>query len=224
MSDVTFVRALISDTEYQLWTSSLRFSALKMDGRPLYEYAREGIPLPRPIEKRSVTVYSLELVEWLGTDHSFVYPEKSFSEDEKKAMETALQPIEEHRIIADDPRIQSYSEETQGKPTAFVLKMTVSGGTYVRSIVHDLCHAMDSAGHVVTLTRSKQGKFVLSDGEVKEGERKCVDWDVISKAAQRNEGDGVEAEQITSSVVDGDGDEELQDWEKIVLDNMDVVD
>jgi len=29
-----------------------RFSALKMEGMPLYDYARKGIPLPRPIEKR----------------------------------------------------------------------------------------------------------------------------------------------------------------------------
>jgi tRNA pseudouridine55 synthase len=41
------------------------FSALKMDGKPLYEYAREGKEIPRKIERREVKVLELELVEWM---------------------------------------------------------------------------------------------------------------------------------------------------------------
>jgi tRNA pseudouridine55 synthase len=41
------------------------FSALKMNGKPLYEYAREGKPIPREIERRPVEVLELELVEWM---------------------------------------------------------------------------------------------------------------------------------------------------------------
>lgn len=40
------------------------FSALKRDGKPLYEYARAGIELER--EARRVTVHSLELLEFEG--------------------------------------------------------------------------------------------------------------------------------------------------------------
>ncbi|KAI1332022.1 trub family pseudouridylate synthase-containing protein [Xylariaceae sp. FL0255] len=40
------------------------YSALKMEGKPLYEYAREGKPIPREIATREVTVTELELVEW----------------------------------------------------------------------------------------------------------------------------------------------------------------
>ena len=36
-------------------------SALKRDGKPLYEYARKGIVLER--EPRKVTIYSIELIE-----------------------------------------------------------------------------------------------------------------------------------------------------------------
>ncbi|RQW63862.1 tRNA pseudouridine(55) synthase TruB [Vibrio viridaestus] len=38
------------------------FSALKYQGRPLYEYAREGIEVPR--ESRKITVYDIELVRF----------------------------------------------------------------------------------------------------------------------------------------------------------------
>lgn len=38
------------------------YSALKHEGRPLYEYARQGIEISR--KARPVTIHSLELVEW----------------------------------------------------------------------------------------------------------------------------------------------------------------
>ncbi|SON49562.1 tRNA pseudouridine(55) synthase TruB [Vibrio tapetis] len=42
------------------------FSALKYQGRPLYEYAREGVEVPR--ESRKITVYSIELLRFEGDE------------------------------------------------------------------------------------------------------------------------------------------------------------
>lgn len=178
------------------------FSALKMDGKPLYEYARSGIPLPRKIDKRPVTIHTLEIVEWKGSDHDFQYPEKKLTEDEKKALERALQNVEKNPTISDIPDV---SQEDGKSPTAFVLKMKVSGGTYVRSLVHDLGHAVGSAAHVVTLTRSRQGRFSL---EPSEGDIGCVPWKVIHNAS--------EAERDVSE----DG---YIRWEREVLDKFEVV-
>jgi tRNA pseudouridine55 synthase len=51
------------------------FSALKMNGKPLYEYAREGKEIPREIERRPVEVLELEMVEWMeGGTHSHKAP------------------------------------------------------------------------------------------------------------------------------------------------------
>jgi tRNA pseudouridine55 synthase len=173
-----------------------------MDGKPLYDYARKGIPLPRPIEPRKVTVHSLELIEWKGRDHSFRWPEKCFSDSEKKAMETALQGVGEGISLADDSEPTTPDEV----PTAFVLKMKVSSGTYVRSLVHDLAHAIGSAGHVVTLTRSRQGRFVLHPTE--EGELGCVPWEVFQKAF------------VDSGEADHDG---WTEWEREVIERLEVV-
>ncbi|MBM7038346.1 tRNA pseudouridine(55) synthase TruB [Vibrio ulleungensis] len=42
------------------------FSALKYQGRPLYEYAREGVEVPR--EARDITVYTIELLGFNGDE------------------------------------------------------------------------------------------------------------------------------------------------------------
>jgi len=42
------------------------FSALKYQGRPLYEYAREGISVPR--ESRKITVYDIQLLRFEGVE------------------------------------------------------------------------------------------------------------------------------------------------------------
>ncbi|KAI1096682.1 pseudouridine synthase [Rostrohypoxylon terebratum] len=65
------------------------FSALKMDGKPLYEYAREGKALPREIQARDVEVNNIELIEWYEPgEHSYRWPageatafERSFAEE-----------------------------------------------------------------------------------------------------------------------------------------------
>ncbi|MGL5386066.1 MAG: tRNA pseudouridine(55) synthase TruB [Enterobacterales bacterium] len=42
------------------------FSALKYQGKKLYEYARQGIEVPR--EARSITVYELQFIRWEGDE------------------------------------------------------------------------------------------------------------------------------------------------------------
>jgi tRNA pseudouridine55 synthase len=42
------------------------YSALKFEGRPLYEYARRGIDVPRA--PREVTIHALELLAWTSPD------------------------------------------------------------------------------------------------------------------------------------------------------------
>ncbi|KAK3327215.1 pseudouridine synthase [Cercophora scortea] len=65
------------------------YSALKMEGKPLYEYAREGKPIPREIATRDVDVTELELVEWYepGT-HSHRWPSDEAEETEKNLVDS----------------------------------------------------------------------------------------------------------------------------------------
>jgi tRNA pseudouridine55 synthase len=180
-----------------------------MDGMALHSYARKGIPLPRPIEKRQVTVHSLELVEWKGDDHPYRWPEKAFSDEQKRALAQSLAGVDPGAAATADDAEGGTASDGSGSevPTAFVLRMRVSGGTYVRSIVHDLAHVLGSAGHVVTLTRSRQKDYVLEPTE--EGDRRCVPWEVFEAALE------------DAGEKDADG---WTEWEREVLDKLAIVD
>lgn len=88
-----------------------KYSAVKIKGKKLYEYARndENIKLPT----RMVTIYYLELL--------------------------------------------SYTKDT------IKFKTKVSKGTYIRSLIEDLCASLDTVGTMQSLVRTKQGKFDLED-------------------------------------------------------------
>lgn len=95
------------------------YSAVKVNGKKLYEYARnnESIELP----KREVNIYNIELLEF--------------------------------------------------KDDKFTFKCLVSKGTYIRSLIRDICDKLNIVGTMSKLTRIKQGKFNLED---------CIDIENIS--------------------------------------------
>ncbi len=88
-----------------------KYSAVKINGKKLYEYARENIDIELP--KRMVNIYSLELLE--------------FNND----------------IIK--------------------FKTKVSKGTYIRSLIEDLCYKLNVIGTMNSLVRTKQGRFNIVD-------------------------------------------------------------
>ena len=87
------------------------YSAVKVNGKKLYEYAREGKNIELPI--KNVYVYNMELLE-----------------------------------INDNK---------------FKFKCKVSKGTYIRSLINDICEKLDVIGTMSSLTRTKQGNFDIKD-------------------------------------------------------------
>ncbi len=59
------------------------------------------------------------------------------------------------------PPSSSSSSSSSSRPPAARLRMTVSSGFYVRSLCHDLGHAMGSLGFMAALVRTRQGQFAL---------------------------------------------------------------
>lgn len=87
------------------------YSAVKINGKKLYEYARNNQLIELP--KRKVNIYNLELI--------------SFNKD----------------IIT--------------------FKVKVSKGTYIRSLINDLCEKLNTIGTMNNLIRTKQGNFDIKD-------------------------------------------------------------
>lgn len=67
------------------------FSALRVEGKKLYEYARQGKMPPIEIKTRPVEVLNMEIEEWYepGT-HDFKWPEQEMVGDEKAVAEKLL--------------------------------------------------------------------------------------------------------------------------------------
>lgn len=130
------------------------FSALKMNGKPLYEYAREGKEIPRDIERRPVDVHELELLEWMepGT-HEHKIPEENAGHaeiniasrlwaQEKAAPATAEVPVNNEEALANFESSKRKLGESQddlvgelpeakrakAKPAAEAVEAVMSGG------------------------------------------------------------------------------------------------
>ncbi|WAQ85248.1 hypothetical protein PtA15_5A822 [Puccinia triticina] len=291
------------------WQIPPIYSALKMDGKPLYEYARNNIPLPRPIEARRCEVFDIKMVDWKeGGEHPYQWPTKMMSEEESQIFQRAESLIKETGVVKSDKlakskEIQKGSEafneptkreasldqqeqsdskkikleeennskkikpddandsetikpeqgndsktmkpedgssgaknaqnssagqestnsvnlEEKEKSPAFTLEMTVSSGTYVRSIVHDIGQAVSSAATVVSLIRTRQGDFCLDPQASRSvatpaGDPKsfpCIEWSVFENAIQsRSNG--------SDEPVDESG---LREWERELLKHIQV--
>lgn len=111
------------------------YSAVKINGKKLYEYARcnEEIVLP----KREVEIKSIELLD--------------------------------------------YSKNK------FTFKCLVSKGTYIRSLIRDICDKLNTLGTMSKLTRTKQGKFSIDE---------CISIDSISRDNIKNIKDILDIKKI----------------------------
>ena len=67
------------------------YSALRVQGKRLYEYAREGKDVPKEIEERPVEVKELEVVEWMeGGSHKYNLPKEEAENEAKDLAEKVL--------------------------------------------------------------------------------------------------------------------------------------
>lgn len=67
------------------------YSALRVQGKRLYEYAREGKEVPKEIEERLVEVKELEVLEWMdGESHTFRLPKEDAEDETKNLAEDVL--------------------------------------------------------------------------------------------------------------------------------------
>lgn len=149
------------------------YSALKVDGKPLYEYARKGIPVPKLIKPRDVSVHLLEIHDDYGPSS---YQPLQPLDMAKEVF--CNQTLNDHALIFSDEYVADPDVSPEEKNTHIVprfidpaltpdtlpcvhLTASVGSGTYIRSLISDLGRAVGSSAHMTELTRTKQAEWVL---------------------------------------------------------------
>lgn len=182
------------------------FSALKVDGMPLYEYARKGIPLPRALKARDVTIHSFDIHDEFGMDEEFK-PRKLESDSDGKtlasmlASNSTLNDSEIHysddfmndesvpaleKITVIHPRMLPEDAPPRDNLPVFGATTTVGSGTYIRSLLSDVGRAVESSAHMVELRRTKQSDWEVGVNTFKVSdffERDERLWGVVLKRA-----------------------------------------
>lgn len=150
------------------------YSALKVDGKPLYEYAREGIPVPKPIKPRDVTVTQFDIHDLCESkkylplkqlamvkevfnnptlnDHEIFFSEEFIANPDF---------TEEEKSTKVDAKILDPSTPTPETLPCVHLTASVGSGTYIRSLISDLGRASGTSAHMVELIRTKQSDWEL---------------------------------------------------------------
>ena len=166
------------------------YAALKMDGKPLHEYAREGKPLPRAIEPRQVTIYDLKVYpDSLKRDHDypFLKPKTEeavetvknlnanmlndvlyFSKEytEKHGLQSEVAEVEEAFPLSQQEEQEIQKEGESYRAPKLHFKANVSSGTYIRSLVSDIGKSMRSSCYMVKLIRLQQQDWSLERNNV----------------------------------------------------------
>lgn len=155
------------------------FSALKVDGMPLYEYARKGLPLPRAIKARDAVVHEFTVSGPLNTESEYK-PLKLQTDLDGKTLASMLAlnlTLNDSELIFSDdfmadesvpesekvtlirPRMLPEDSPPRDKLPVFSLSTTVGLGTYIRSLISDLGRAVELSAHMVYLNRTKQAEY-----------------------------------------------------------------
>ncbi len=132
-----------------------KYSAVKINGKKLYEYAREGIEVELP--KRVVDIKSLELID--------------YKEDE------------------------------------ITIRTIVSKGTYIRSLIEDICSNLNTIGTMTSLRRTRQGDFNIEESytleDIKNNQYKIISIEEVLKNVPSIEvDDKLEKKIINGAIID----------------------
>lgn len=174
------------------------FSALKVNGMPLYEYARKSIPVPQTIKPRLVRV-ELFVVHDFGPDPRF-RPLPLKKEDSLAETLFNNPTLNDHAVafsnefLADEANpeaektapvpelIDPASPPAESLPV-FHSTATVGSGTYIRSLLSDLGRAVGLSAFMVELIRTKQANWELGKNvfEVSDFSRDSKVWGPVLK-------------------------------------------
>ncbi|MEM8585446.1 MAG: tRNA pseudouridine(55) synthase TruB [Bacteroidota bacterium] len=135
------------------------FSAVKVDGQRLYEKARAGQEVER--KARAVTVHEFRLGELIGLPQVGTFPESSDPRATASSKSNGMDNFPE----SSDAVTPNYNEETAStdKLPQIDFLVSVSKGTYIRTLAYDFGRALQSGAYLASLCRTRVGPYELED-------------------------------------------------------------
>ncbi|KAJ2830021.1 pseudouridine synthase pus4 [Coemansia erecta] len=145
------------------------FSALKVEGKRMYEYARRGVDVPKPVVARTVVIDNIEITyfenpslgERSGQRVALPEPVRKYFSSGRYAW-SAADCVGDAQV----PRVMqrgALMEKFVNDPALARFQMVVQsgGGMYVRSLVHDMGEAIGCGATMLSLVRLSQGPMRL---------------------------------------------------------------
>ncbi|CAG8716991.1 4492_t:CDS:2, partial [Cetraspora pellucida] len=155
------------------------YSALRMEGRRLYDYARKGIALPKSIEPRAIKIHSLSLLDFT-VNHDYKPPTTTtILKTRTSENNDVMNASDPSNAINEDSIIESLLMDNP----IFKIHVECGKGTYIRSLIHDIGIELNSAAHVVELIRLQQGDICLHRDTIELDER--TDLNTIFNAMEK---------------------------------------
>ncbi|CAG8691580.1 10046_t:CDS:2 [Ambispora leptoticha] len=156
------------------------YSALRMEGRRLYDYARKGIALPKSIEPRAIKIHSLSLLDFT-VNHDYKPPTTTATILKTRTSENnEVNTNDQSNAIINE---NSIIDNSLLNNPIFKIHVECGKGTYIRSLIHDIGIELNSAAHVVELVRLQQGDIYLHRDTVELDE--CTDLNAIFTAMEK---------------------------------------
>ena len=128
------------------------YSAVKINGKKLYEYAREGKEIER--KERHVTIYELEL---LGDDLFSWEPDKSGSVQADLSVKTNPDKHGKVDLSGSDMGIDV------DRLPSFYIRIRCSKGTYIRTLCDDIGRELGCGACMASLVRTAVGRFGIDE-------------------------------------------------------------
>ena len=132
------------------------YSALKRDGKPLYEYARAGIEI-EDRQPRRITIHAITM---LPAARKGAAPHL---DPARAAVGAASAALPAQATPARQSAAEAASTGTTTPANRYILDIRCSKGTYIRTLVEDIGKALGCGAHLAGLRRTATGPLMLAD-------------------------------------------------------------
>ena len=133
------------------------YSALKVDGKALYDYARAGIELE--VKPREVRIHAIEMTEFKSLEDL----ERLSPLAHWKLADQDVAALTDEKNLLTEQTTHGAQVGTSMKTRALAIKVTCSKGTYIRTLAQDIGKHLGVGAHLVYLRRTASGDFSIDE-------------------------------------------------------------